>query len=175
MLLARHATISNNRSIGVEIAQMGAYGKADDPTLAKWYRKSAGGQTVLTPPKPFDQMGVKTPRFQGVCDRAELIVDDIQKTKLHQHDFTPQQYDSLIKLTATLCTVFPRMKCDYPKDAKGDLIPYKLTEAQWKNFHGVLGHYHVQLNKTDPGPAFNWEKVIGGAKALMETEVAAKK
>ena len=31
-----------------------------------------------------------------------------------------------------------------------------------------MGHYHVQLNKTDPGPAIDWEKVIGGAQQLMK-------
>ena len=24
----------------------------------------------------------------------------------------------------------------------------------------MLGHYHIQLNKTDPGPAFDWDRVI---------------
>ena len=36
-----------------------------------------------------------------------------------QYDFTPQQYDSLIKLTAALCTVLPSITCDYPRDERG--------------------------------------------------------
>jgi len=32
------------------------------------------------------------------------------------YDLTPQQYDSLIKLTATLCTVLPKLTPDYPRE-----------------------------------------------------------
>ena len=165
---ARHATISNNRSVGVEIANMGAYPTKDAEALKRWYGAEPDGSIVLHPPKPWDALGVRTPHFKGRPDRPEIIFGNIQKQDLYQYDFTPEQYDSLTKLTATLCTIFPRLKCDYPKDPKGELIPHQLTEAQWKKFHGVLGHYHVQLNKTDPGPAFNWEKVIGGAQKLMK-------
>jgi N-acetyl-anhydromuramyl-L-alanine amidase AmpD len=28
----------------------------------------------------------------------------------------------------------------------------------------LLGHWHVQKNKVDPGPAFDWDRVIEGAK-----------
>ena len=81
--------------------------------------------------------------------------------------YTPEQYAALIKLTATLCKIFPKLKCDYPKDADGKLIPHKLPDDQLNNYEGVLGHYHVQTNKDDPGPALNWEKLIGGAQALL--------
>jgi hypothetical protein len=32
----------------------------------------------------------------------------------------------------------------------------------------VLGHYHVQTNKVDPGPALQWDYVIGEARRLMK-------
>jgi N-acetyl-anhydromuramyl-L-alanine amidase AmpD len=32
-----------------------------------------------------------------------------------------------------------------------------------ERYQGILGHYHVQLNKVDPGPAFQWDTVIDGA------------
>ena len=35
------------------------------------------------------------------------------------------------------------------------------------NYHGLLGHYHVQLDKQDPGPAFQWDRVVEGARGLM--------
>jgi N-acetyl-anhydromuramyl-L-alanine amidase AmpD len=86
---------------------------------------------------------------------------------LVQYDFTPEQYEALIKLTATLCKVLPRITCDYPKDAAGNLITKKLPDEELENYHGVLGHYHVQTNKVDPGPAFQWEHVIGHARRLL--------
>ena len=78
------------------------------------------------------------------------------------YDLTPQQYDSLIKLTATLCTVLPKIKCDYPRDANGKLITHVLSDEEYDHYQGVLGHYHVQENKQDPGPAFQWDRVING-------------
>ena len=32
---------------------------------------------------------------------------------------------------------------------------------------GILGHYHVQQNKVDPGPAFQWDRVVDGANELL--------
>jgi hypothetical protein len=165
---ARHATISNNRSIGIEIAHIGAYPPADREPLDRWYETRADGSVALRPPRPFDALGVRTPGFEGGPARQELIEGNIQGTDLVQYDFTPQQYESLIKLTATLCRIFPKLKCDYPRDADGTLIPRKLDDAAWREYQGVLGHYHVQSNKTDPGPAFNWDQVINGARELLQ-------
>ena len=87
-----------------------------------------------------------------------------------QYDYTPEQYEALTKLTATLCTVFPRITCDVPRDDKGMVVNHVLTDAQWADYQGVLGHYHIQTDKIDPGPAFDWEKVIVGARQLMSPE-----
>lgn len=165
---AWHATTSNSRSIGIEIAHIGAYPADKTATLDRWYHKGDNGVVELRPPRNISQLGVRTPNFVGRPARNELIAGTIQKTPLYQYDFTPEQYDSLIKLTATLCKVFPKIACDYPKDENGELIPHKLPDDDLENFQGVLAHYHIQLNKTDPGPAFDWEKVIGGAQKLME-------
>jgi hypothetical protein len=63
-----------------------------------------------------------------------------------------------------LCQVFPKLKCDYPKDTSGHLIPRKLDDEDLARFQGILGHYHIQSNKVDPGPAFQWEHVVQGAR-----------
>ncbi|HSU56090.1 MAG TPA: N-acetylmuramoyl-L-alanine amidase, partial [Candidatus Dormibacteraeota bacterium] len=97
----------------------------------------------------------------------ELVKGNIQGDDLVQYDFTPQQYQALIKLTATLCKVFPKIKCEYPHDAHGKLITQKLTDDVLDNYEGVLGHYHIQTNKNDPGPAFQWDYVIGGARRIL--------
>lgn len=164
---AWHATRSNTRSVGIEIASIGAYPKDKKSVLDQWYTTAPDGTIRLRPPRQLGPLGLRTRHFEGRPDRQELIVGTIQGIELYQYDFTPQQYDSLIKLTATLCRIFPLLKCTYPRDANGRLISHQLTDAQWKNFHGLLGHYHIQKNKTDPGPAFNWKKVIGGATRLL--------
>ena len=49
-----------------------------------------------------------------------------------------------------------------------------LPDERWTGYTGVLGHFHVQRNKQDPGPAFQWDRVIGGARKLMSKEAVAK-
>ena len=97
---------------------------------------------------------------------------NIQGEDLVQYDFTPEQYEALTKLTASLCKIFPKLQCRYPVDAQGHLIPRKLPAEELKNYQGVLGHYHIQTNKTDPGPAFDWDRVVGGAKKILNAESA---
>ena len=115
---AWHATTSNSRSIGVEIANLGASAQPDEKL----------GQ--------------------------DLVQGEVQGQMLYQPRFTPQQYESLIKLTATVCKVFPKIRCDYPRDERGQLLTRKLPDEMLASYQGVLGHFHVQTNKTDPGPAF---------------------
>jgi N-acetyl-anhydromuramyl-L-alanine amidase AmpD len=167
---AWQATISNNRSVGVEIANVGAYGVNEKNPFADWYKKGANGRTDLTIPDAFGAGGILTPGFAGHPARPGPVYGNIQGQDLVQYDFTPQQYQALIKLTATLCKVFPRIKCQYPADADGKVIPRKLSDTQLKNYHGVLGHYHIQTDKVDPGPAFQWDYVIGNARKLLHGE-----
>ena len=94
----------------------------------------------------------------------------LEETLFAQFDLTPQQYDSLIKLTAALCKSLPKIRCDYPRDSQGRLIDHVLNNEEYARFQGILGHFHVQQNKQDPGPAFQWERVIAGARSIMRTE-----
>ena len=63
----------------------------------------------------------------------------IQGQQLQQYDFTPQQYEALAKLTATLCTIFPNIRCDYPRDASGALRREKLPDADYERLSGYFG------------------------------------
>jgi N-acetyl-anhydromuramyl-L-alanine amidase AmpD len=172
---AWHATSSNSRSVGIEIANMGAYGSDEESPLAEWYTKDAHGQTRITLPASFGDGGIRTKGFLGRPALPEPVKGKIQGRELTQYDFTPEQYQALIKLTATLCKVLPKIKCDYPKDVAGNLIPQKLPDDELDKYQGVMGHYHIQTNKVDPGPAFQWEYVIGNARRLLEGKVESPK
>jgi N-acetyl-anhydromuramyl-L-alanine amidase AmpD len=164
---AYHATTSNDRSVGIEIANMGAYGNGDMRALDNWYKRETNGEVDITIPPALGNGGVRTPHFVGHPAHSDLIKGSIQGHELVQYDFTPQQYAALVKLTATLCTVFPKIQCRYPTDGNGKLITKKLPDDQLNHYEGVLGHYHIQTNKVDPGPAFDWDYVIGGAQKIM--------
>ena len=63
----------------------------------------------------------------------------------------------------------PQIKCDYPQDAAGNLIRQKLPDAELKAYQGVLGHFHLQTDKVDPGPALQWDYVISSARRMMRS------
>jgi N-acetyl-anhydromuramyl-L-alanine amidase AmpD len=111
--------------------------------------------------------GIRTPGFVAYPSRGEAIRGEVQGQMLEMYDLTDAQYDSLIKLTATLCSVLDRIECDYPRDDARKLVTRKLDDARLAGYHGVLGHFHVQSNKIDPGPAFDWDRVIEGARREM--------
>jgi N-acetylmuramoyl-L-alanine amidase len=162
-----HATIANARSVGIEIANAGAH--ADPRPLERWYARGPDGKVALQIQDRKDDEGYRDPSVLPLRPaRDEIIVGRVQDQVLSQYDLTPRQYAALIRLTATLCTLLPRIHCDYPRDDKGALIPRKLEPGPYKAYRGILGHYHVQLNKTDPGPAFQWDRLIGESRALMK-------
>ena len=163
---AWHATIANSRSVGIEIANMGAYPPALTKVLDEWYPSDARGPYIKVPDRYGDPM-LYTKHFVGRPAKPALVRGVVQGTELVQYDLTPEQYAALTKLTAALCKVFPRMTCDYPRDGDGKLVLKKLPEEDLKQYRGVLGHFHVQTNKTDPGPAFDWDRVIGDARRLL--------
>jgi N-acetylmuramoyl-L-alanine amidase len=170
---AWHATTSNSRSVGVEIANIGAYPVGGKNPFADWYQTNADGSTRIIIPERVGPNPERTPNFVGHPARPDPVVGVIQGQNLEQYDYTPQQYQALIHLTAALCRIFPKIKCDYPRDASGQLINHKLPKAELNNYEGVLGHYHIQTDKIDPGPAFQWDYVIDHARRLMGTYTAA--
>jgi len=124
--------------------------------------------TVITIPTNYGPNPIRTPDFVGKPARREQITGEIQGQEERQYDFTPQQYAALAKLTAALCAVFPRLTCDYPRDDQGRLVLQKLPDDKLREYHGVLGHYHIQTDKVDPGPALQWDYVVGEARRLLK-------
>jgi N-acetyl-anhydromuramyl-L-alanine amidase AmpD len=174
---AWQATKANDRSVGIEIANIGCYRtrppsgstteESGSKVLNEWYRKEPNGKTRMVLPAWASPKWIRTPGFVAHPIRNEPVIGEIQGREYEMYDLTPQQYDALIKLTATLCTVLPKINPDYPRDANGKLVTHALPNDQYDNYQGLLGHYHVQTNKQDPGPAFQWDKVTNGARALM--------
>lgn len=166
---AWHATISNPRSIGIEIANIGAYPLGVAKALDTWYGSDSAGPYVRIPARLGDG-GVRTEGFVGRPARPERIVGEVQGERLQQYDFTPEQYASLVKLTAALCRAFPKIEPDAPRDEDGRVLDRALSAEQWREFRGILGHYHVQKNKTDPGPAFDWEPYLAAVRERLAAQ-----
>jgi len=163
---AWHATKANDRSIGIEIANIGAYPVKEAGTLDRWYAPQEFRRQI-TLPVAWGDGGVRTPDFIGRPARAQRIVGQVQGQWLEMYDLTNEQYEALIRLTAALCTVFPEIACDYPRAPDGSVATHVLGDDAFDAYKGVLGHLHVQENKVDPGPAFDWDRVIQSARPLV--------
>ncbi|MBI3846606.1 MAG: N-acetylmuramoyl-L-alanine amidase [Planctomycetes bacterium] len=162
---ARHASIANDRSVGVEIAQIGAYPNMD--VLSHWYRSDETGRMRVVLPDRLGDGHQRTPGFVARPARDEPVRGEIHGETLLQYDFTPEQYESLERLAATLCRIFPEMKADVPRDATGAVRRGSLSPEELTAFSGILGHFHVTSSKTDPGPAFDWDRFIGRVRRIL--------
>ncbi|MCH7527907.1 MAG: N-acetylmuramoyl-L-alanine amidase, partial [Planctomycetes bacterium] len=148
---ARHAGCANDRSIGVEIANIGAYDTREELRSAHRRLSDRAGQDHIAGAPPLSQRSIITGYLQG--------------RRLHQISFTDAQYESLIKLTRTLCNALPRLQPTFPGagSTRSPTAPDTvLTSEQLAQFSGVLGHYHISPIKIDPGPAFDWERLAEG-------------
>lgn len=158
---ARHAGSANDRSVGVEIAHPGPLELT--PKLKGRYTRDAQGVR-------FDlgrlQRTVRTKGFVVRPARPEPIAAVVQGRRYSMYDYTPAQYATLTRLIAGLRRALPRLRLAVPRDAQGKIVQAVLPKETVKGWSGLLGHYHVSKHKQDPGPAFDWERVLTGVKAL---------
>lgn len=162
---AFHAKEVNDRSIGVEIAHIGAYPERSDKVFADWYELDAGGPKLKFPKAAFPSgTGILTEDFVGRPARKEMISDKVHGRTYHQYDFTPEQYRALAKLIATVNVALPRIGIEAPRDGKDAVLTRELKAAELAEFSGIVGHLHVSDSKVDPGPAFDWERVLREAR-----------
>ena len=166
---AWHGGTANDRSVGIEIAHIGAYPAPGHPVMRSWYEDDAGG-TRVTLPKWMEETGIRTPDFVARPMRAGLIERTIQGRRLWMYDYTREQHRALAKLTAALHRVLPEIALDVPRDAAGRPLDVALTDDELAAFRGILGHYHVTTNKIDPGPALDWEMLLGAARRELEDD-----
>ncbi|MBL8764424.1 MAG: N-acetylmuramoyl-L-alanine amidase [Phycisphaerae bacterium] len=173
---ARHATIVNDRSIGIEIANIGAYpvpsGAASDALpeppaqLNRVYLREPDGRVRISL-SDDEAASLRVAGFVPRPSRPGPIVGVVQGETLAMYDLTDAQYESLARLTAALCRIFPEIQRDYPRDGRGELVRAKLPDDRLVRYRGLLGHYHVQSNKTDPGPAFDWDRLLRRAGEFL--------
>jgi len=169
---AWHATVANDASVGVELSNVGCVPADESSSLLEaWYRAEDG---ELTPPPPSpprtsegeDDSSSSSPdkkikkRTPLRSAQSKPVHGTVHDQRLRMYDYTDQQYEALANLLAALSTVLPRIRLQYPQ------ANTKLPDDVRNAHEGILGHYHVQTNKVDPGPAMQWERVCKRAAHL---------
>ena len=159
---AWHAGTANDRCVGVEIANIGAYGNME--TLDKWYALDDSGWPFAIFPDWVKETGIRTPDFVARPARKGIFKEVINGREVMMYDYTEEQYQALIKLTAALHRIFPRMTLDCPRNPDGSIRWHVFEKEEQAAFSGFMGHLHESKGKVDPGPAFDWERVLAGAR-----------
>jgi len=161
---AWHATIANNHGIGIEIAHPGAYPQPGG--FARWYERDEDERYRMRFPNWLKETGVRVPDFVIRPARPGIQTGRVNGGTLHQRDFTEAQYRALVHLTAGLSRVFPRIPLEAPRSPDGTVTWEAMEPDDLHAFEGIVGHYHVTRRKSDPGPAFQWERLLREARAL---------
>lgn len=94
------------------------------------------------------------------CSIAETQYYTQLKTKYRGFEyfasFTDAQYLAIGKLLKFLCA-----KYNLPKTFPDEPQRYEImTDEGFKNFSGIVSHVNCRVDKTDIGPAFDWNKII---------------
>lgn len=174
-LRARHAGGVNDRSIGIEIAHPGpleltrdlADRYTPDPDPAGDPAGPAGGRVRFDLGRLAPD--VRTPDFVVRPARPRPIPGPIHGRTYTMYDYTEEQYEALAHLLAALARAFPDLKLEAPRTPDGAVVTTTVDPARLgaRAGVGVVGHFHVGGHKQDPGPAFDWDRVLTAARALQ--------
>ena len=113
--------------------------------------------------KPYPPRG--HPRYDERMDKTRFKrpispMATINYSKVKSYGYTDPQYQSLIALLTALRTVFPKIEPQPPMDETGEVINRSVEKGL--GFHGFIGHYQLTGNRWDPGPGFDWKRVMYG-------------
>jgi hypothetical protein len=165
---AYHAGVINTQSIGIEIANIGAYPIENITIFDNYYHRDNtidNNRTRLIIPQDITLLN---PSFSGRPSRDNLIDGILNGYPLYQYDFTDEQYKSLAHLTAALTQLFPAIKLDLPRDTiTGEWRTGVLSSPEITAYSGIMAHYHTDVTKVDPGPAFNWNRFFNTTKSVI--------
>ena len=139
---AIHAVGVNKQSVGIDLNNV-LPNLARDP-VKRSYADILG-------PKYAHQ--VADPQYKRQLSEATII----QGGRVQSYGYTDAQYRSLAAIIEVLSTLLPRIKKQHPMDAAGRVIPQVVEGGT--AFEGIIAHWHTEVNRWDPGPGFDWDRL----------------
>ena len=122
-LMAYHASEWNTASIGVEMCNRG-----DAKKEPHYYDSGRAGP------------------------KRDIVPCKINGNTILSFAYTPQQMDSLTRLSRALVRLLPNLPAEYPQSSPGQQSWGTLARPSTFSFSGYIGHYHLWDQKWDPGP-----------------------
>ncbi len=139
-LTALHAMAANSTSIGIDLNnEMPNLLEPDQARQFKGYDKQHAAQG-----EQFLRFESQTMRLNGF--------------KVRSYGYTDAQYQALIELLKVL-TQQLKIPAQVPVDDAGAVIPSMLENPA---FEGIVAHWHLKASRWDPGPGFDWERMLLG-------------
>lgn len=93
-------------------------------------------------------------------DPAEISPEmAINGVRYRSINYTDDQYRSLSALLRVL-TAELNIPPVFPVDQSGRILAEVITNPPVYQFRGLLCHWHVQAEKWDPGPGFDWRRIV---------------
>ena len=79
-------------------------------------------------------------------------------------DYTDAQYESLAAVLDGLFQLFgDKIRREAPIGEDGRVVNRCLADPT--SFSGIVAHWHLKASKWDPGPGFDWERLLVGVRA----------
>jgi N-acetyl-anhydromuramyl-L-alanine amidase AmpD len=137
-----HAGEGNNKAIGLDFNNRlpNLEREPNEPPYSPTYSR-------------IDEVDQKGKHKRPVSDRME-----VNGAKVRSYGYTDPQYATLVELFKVLTKRFKNMKAEFPVDPKGEVINRTLDEAI--AHQGFMAHWHWELQRWDPGPGFDWQRVF---------------
>lgn len=103
----------------------------------------------------------RLPKSQKVQSRG-IYTGEFNGSRVSSLGYTDQQYHALIAVLRGLGRIFPPLaNLTAPVGDDGQVRRNKLQNP---GFVGLVGHLHVSATKWDPGPGFDWDRVLIGVR-----------
>lgn len=134
--LAYHAGPVNHSSVGVDL-------------VAPAVRLSG------TFDRPFESVD---PLIAAHGQTRAVVHGMINGTRVRTFGHTEAQQKSLRALCAALAGALPHLDAAVPRNTQGQVINWQIQDAE--RFSGLMGHYHVSLERWDPGPNVDWDGIV---------------
>lgn len=129
-------TPMSKESVGIEVSNIGPLKMIGDNLVTTY-----ADNDVYCKADELQYYGTLNPAYRGYQYFAK---------------FTEAQYGSLSLLIRFLCGRYNIPKNFLPATDRCELM----TESEFRSFSGIVSHVNCRRDKTDIGPAFDWDRVV---------------
>ncbi len=141
---------------GTDVAKMAIHAASPD------FRKNVNNFSIGIDVNclQVNHAGGKAPSAGSQGERRMSDVIEINTVPWQSWGYTDAQYRALISLLKKLASLLPKLKLMAP--LAEDNAPIWSVVEKYNPEIGIYGHLHLTAEKFDPGPGFDWHRLIYG-------------